>query len=580
MSRHLSIKFRLMELRIKPQAKNAFPLAAVLIRGASLASCLKEIQSCNWSLNQVEIFPVPGCTANSTWGYLVIPDTKPAPSQSGKHELVQMVTKNLFIAEKSTLQPATTNQEIDQLLSPSVHLFHPETGLSELKEKLDLSTLIKKPSVVYYNITRPEASVFIPSEIISFQIRAISPETALEILEKGSFPNREDIEKKPLTLFEKAKLLLYKLAFTSKKTDTGNTTYKKNLWNRLESIIQSWFKKDPEWSKKLIRDYEDLEYRNQKELDKLIDLFKKDPAEALKYAIPLDESGTSRGEEIGELNIFKRWMDFSSPGSNRSEASGTVSIGSHYFQLQKQYLETAKLLIANGEFQKAAFVYMKLLKDYYAAAQVLESGGHFQEAASIYLKYLDNKPMAASCYEKGNMINDAIEIYKTLQNDEKVGDLYLSISKKAEAEIYFEKVIAQYTSTDQYVKAALVYKNKMNDKERSQDILLTGWYNQKDAYNCLNNYFNNIDDPKKLKTAIDTVYKNDLHEKNEELFLKAMVKEFKKHEELSNHIKDIAYQIIAKLIPDKPRIVTELKHFNEEDKQLIKDTIRFKLGKP
>jgi tetratricopeptide (TPR) repeat protein len=568
-----------MELSIKPQAKNAFPLAAVLVRGASLASCLKEIQSCNWSLNQVEIFPVPGCTANSTWGYLIIPDTQPVPSQSGKHELIQMVTKNLFIADRSALQPPITNQEINLLFSPSVHLFHPETGLSELKEKLDLSLLIQKPSVANYRITRPEASVFIPDEIISFQIRATSPETALENLEKNSFPDKEEIEKKPLTLFEKAKLFLYKLAFTSKKTDAENTTHKKNLWNRLESIIQSWFKKDPEWSKKLMRDYEDLEYRNQKELDKLIDLFKKDPAEALKYAIPLDESGTSRGEETSALNLFKRWTDFSSPGSSKAEGSGTVSIGSHYFQLQKQYLETAKLLIAKKEFQKAAFVYMKLLKDYHAAGQTLEVGGHFQEAASIYLKYLDNKPMAASCYEKGNMINDAIEIYKVLHNDEKVGDLYLSISKKAEAEIYFEKVITQYTATDQYVKAALVYKNKMNDKERGQNILLTGWHNHKDAYNCLNNYFNNIEDPKKLKTAIDTIYRNDLDQKNEELFLKAIGHEYKKHQEPSNHIKDIAYEIIARLIPDKPGIVTELKYFNEGDKQLVKDTIRFQLGK-
>jgi hypothetical protein len=44
-------------------------------------------------------------------------------------------------------------------------------------------------------------------------------------------------------------------------------------------------------------------------------------------------------------------------------------------------------------------------------------------------------------------------------------------------------------------------------------------------------------------------------------------------------VKDIAYQIIAEEAPAKPAIVSELLAFSEKDKQLVKDTIRFKIGK-
>lgn len=43
--------------------------------------------------------------------------------------------------------------------------------------------------------------------------------------------------------------------------------------------------------------------------------------------------------------------------------------------------------------------------------------------------------------------------------------------------------------------------------------------------------------------------------------------------------RDIAYKIIAARIPANPAIVSELRHFNDPDKQLVKDTIRFQVGR-
>ncbi|OFY83691.1 MAG: hypothetical protein A3F72_12820 [Bacteroidetes bacterium RIFCSPLOWO2_12_FULL_35_15] len=310
-----------------------------------------------------------------------------------------------------------------------------------------------------------------------------------------------------------------------------------------------------------------------------MDMFKNNPEEALKYAIPLDDIGSTRGGNKSQLDLLKRWFDFSLLGNNSRSSSGSINLGDHYYELQKQYNATAQELIKQKDYHKAAFIYMKLLKNNLMAAQTLESGNHFQEAATIYLKHAGNKNKAAECYEKGNMTNEAIEIYKELNENEKVGDLYLTIRKRKEADLYFEKVVTNYKSKNQYVKASLIYKNKMNNEQGGQSLLLEGWRSFKDPSNCLNNYFSNIRDIKILKREIETIYANDLNRQNSETFLQVIRHEYNKNNELSDSIREMAYEIVAAQIPKNPSIVSELKEFNLKDKELMKDTIRFKVNR-
>ncbi len=41
----------------------------------------------------------------------------------------------------------------------------------------------------------------------------------------------------------------------------------------------------------------------------------------------------------------------------------------------------------------------------------------------------------------------------------------------------------------------------------------------------------------------------------------------------------MAYEIIAERLVENPEIVSEIKNFNKDDTQLIKDTLRFKIGR-
>jgi tetratricopeptide (TPR) repeat protein len=252
--------------------------------------------------------------------------------------------------------------------------------------------------------------------------------------------------------------------------------------------------------------------------------------------------------------------------------------GNSFAQLHSQYMNTAQELTQQQDYKKAAFVYMKLLKNYHMAAQTLEQGGFYQESASVYLKYCSNKLKAAECYEKGNMTENAIELYKELNHDEKVGDLYYALHQKKEAFVYYQKVADGYTQNQQFVKAALLYKNKMENTTIAQEVLLKGWRLNRDGFNCLNNYFSNISDPKQSWSELQEIYHKEVNGMNRETFLRVLQHEYDKQHEFSEPIKDIAYQIVVEQIPANPSIVSELRSFNKEDKKLINDTLRFKVN--
>lgn len=570
-----------MELKLKPSDKSLFPLGAVLIQGASAAHWLAELQRMNLSLQAVAVYPLPGTTANSVWGCLAVCNVDKIKVDIGRNGYCQLVHDRLFIPERAGLYPRLSAEETATLFDDKPHLFHPETGLVELEEPLDWATAIIAPDAEEREVKKPAASPFIPQEVKTFLVKPPAAEDVLRNFEETHFPKQEKFSDKPLTPFEKGKLFLYRQLFTKKESNKGEeaSVEKTSLLSRLEHWLPSLFKKESDWANNLQSDYEELERRNQKHLDRLLDLLKNDPEEALKYAIPLDADGTARGGFAAAFTMQKRWFDFSLFGNRGGVGSGSVTFEDDtYKRLHQQYTATAQQLIKEGDYRKAAFVYMKLLKNYPMAADALEKGGLYAEAASVYLNYGNNKAKAAECYEKGKMIDDAIELHKELGNDEKAGDLYLSIHKKREAFYHYQKVADGYTQNHQYLKASLLYKAKMEDEAAAQQTLLTGWRLNRDAFNCLNNYFANIRDEKVLGEAVQTIYQKEVNPQNREIFLRVLQYEYARGNGLAPMTKDYAYEIVAEAVKTNPAIVSELKSFNKDDKQLVKDTLRFKVA--
>jgi hypothetical protein len=574
-----------MELKIKPYHKNIFPAAGILIRGDDPSKWISEIQRMGLKIEELSTFAIPGLTANSVWGCFVAVNSSKRSLDAGINEYCRGINNILFIPEKCIIYPAVSEVELGKLLMGNKHILHPEFGLAELNEEIKWNELLEDPTGKTDVLIVPRASVFIPKTINSFQVAPVPAEEILQEIE-GSFPKPEKMENKPLNPFEKAKLWFYKQMFNKKDGDkdkqkNGEGAGKPAIEQTpamgfLNKIMNFFSKQENKIADKMMTDFEELEKRNQKQIDRLMDMLKNNPEEALKYAIPLDNDGSNRGGIEGTFDLSKRWLDFSLLGPMGSGGGGSVVMGDKFQELRNQYMKTAEELIKKQEHRKAAFIYMKLLKNNYQAAATLENGHLYPEAASVYLKFVQNKNKAAECFEKGHMTTEAIDLYKELQQNEKVGDLYMSIYMKKEAFGFFEKVADDYKSKDQYVKASLMYKTKMDNPSAGQSMLLEGWRKNKDAFNCLNNYLNNIKDVKSVGEEINHLYSKEVDNNNRENFLKVIEYEYEKHEELSEPIRDMAYEIITEEIRKNPAIVNELKVFNKSNKELSKDTARFR----
>jgi pentatricopeptide repeat protein len=270
---------------------------------------------------------------------------------------------------------------------------------------------------------------------------------------------------------------------------------------------------------------------------------------------------------------------------NKRNAAGRKGSGGSFYlenslfdRIRSKYEELAEKYIAENDYKKAAKVYMNLLQDNYRGAKTLENGGFYNEAAVVYLKKLHNKSDAAHCYEKARQYKKAIDLYKEMEQKEKVGDLYKEINDLKNAHYYYQIVADDYTGNNQMVKASLVYRNKMEKPEAAQKVLLKGWEEDKDAFNCLNNYFANIVDIKRLESEIQDLYeKTPAHKKI--TYLDAMKYEFKKDPKLHMVTRNIAYEIISEKVATRSEIVNELKYFNPDDQVILKDISRFKTGR-
>ncbi len=551
-----------MELKLKPYIRNKYQKGGILIKNPSPKFWLVEIQKLGLSLEKIDVYAVPSAIANEIYGCILIFDQTIRINDIGKNYYCQIIENKLIIPEYSDYLPRMTSQEFQLLFPNNYFILHPDFGLYELSEKINWKTILSIPQPEIVSIIEPLKSVYIPNQLQSLRVES-NIEQALNTLEQP-FDEKEFFEKLP---------------FDMQKVLKGN----------------------------------------QKEIDKYLAFLEKNPEMALKFAIPLDVTGSSRGGfggnfSMGKSNfpkvskllsflgvIFLFFMGVNSIASGNfgllvliviflvvslskkpfgSQGHGGKSAlvdNDRFNKLREKYNKLAETYASQNQHHKAANIYLKLLKDKFKAAEVMEQGKYYGEAAAIYLTHCDNKLKAAECYENGKMYLQAIEIYRELDQKEKVGDLYILNNNKPEADKYFTVVADDYINNSQYVKASLIYKKKIKDPQKTQDLLIKGWRNNNDAYNCLNNYFSNIKQTKNLEKAISGIYKHEVFLQNKEVFLQVIKQEFIKNDDLKPLTKDIAYEIISERITSNPQIVSELMFFNKEDKQLTKDIIKYKL---
>lgn len=564
-----------MELNIKPFHKNTYAKGGILIKNSSPKVWLNEIEKIGFSLNAIKSYPIPSKIANELYGCLIVYNDNLKIKDIGKNAYCQVIENKVFIPENAIIYPAISPKDFENIFDENQYILHPDFGFFELNETVNWNLLILIPEEVKVLIKEPYKTVFIPQQLKSIRIEA-NLDQAFNAID-NPFSEEEFIEKLPFDM---------------------------------QKILKG----------------------NQREMDKFLKFLEQNPEQALKFAVPLDTLGTFRGNNDGSFRFgnksnidFLKWLKvlviinvaiiiiiavvsicgsllsslafififwlirYLIKGYNERSFKSTVGNRSSFLldnsrfnALQNKYENLAKEFTKQKEYHKAANVYLRLLKDNNKAAETLEKAGHYNEAAAIYLKYCKNKSKAAECYEEGKMYLQAIEIYKELpeNNFEKIGDLYVKLNQHEEAQEYYIFVIEDYKKKYQFVKASLIFRKKIYDFQSAQDLLFEGWRSKIDAYNCLNNYFANIQDIDVLKSRIIATYNNDVDETNNINFVQVLKNEYSKDDDdLKELIRNIVYEIVAEKIQEEPNVVSELIFFNKTDKQYTKDVMKYKLNR-
>lgn len=570
-----------MKLRIRYKDSIHAPANAVFLRGTDPLTWLREIDKWNIAIEELECYILPSSlqSVDASGLFVLFKDSAKIKDLSLK-EAYTCIEKRLFIPCNAEIIPQVNRNELNKILLWDKQIFHPVIGLIgvEAKDQTRLIDLLyfEEPSASDWSFSHPG----IPSKPQFNEIRIINP-TANELIDSI----KKEIGEKPLEELSKKdreesvfqKLLdriryvgikgvaeIVKLA--GKILPEGDASDSEGIFQRFEKWV--------------FKNLAELEKKRRDEIKRLLDLFDKNTNEALQYAIPLDSPYLNRGTETPSYKLTKRPLQFNLGNLVGGARVDVWDIGNYYSDLRTKYINAAQKAIEGKDFKKAAYVYAHLLGDYTSAANTLEQGKMYREAAALYKDHLRNITAAADCLERGGLYLESIELNKVIGRDEKTGDLYKRLNQEQNAVLFFEKHIATKLSLNDHFDAARVIDEKMNEKERAQQVLLEGWNHSYQHEACLKKYFEIVAEtqPGDISAKIKNIYTNSTprHKNMPLLNVLEYLNKLRQDETVKETTNEVMYEIIHKEIKTgNAQSVHSLKRFLPEDKLIGSDASRY-----
>jgi hypothetical protein len=565
------------------------PSSAAFIRGTSPYDWLKEISNWNIDIEDLECYILPYSIENiSPAGLFVIFKKGIFPKQYYPLDTYGEIAKGIYVPVRSVLTPATTGEELKKICLWELQVFHPTIGLIgfETKDQVNLVDLINTgfSTGADWSFAHPG----IPAKPAFTQINILQP-SVQDIMDDF----KKDIDTKPLAEIPKDKKQktgwLYKLWDRIKWIIFLILLFIARLFNKIlpkpaNTSISSSNKDKPGLFGKLEqwinRNLEELEKKRDSELKRLLKLFDENTDEALQYAIPLDSPYMNRGKAPQSETLSRRPFNFNLGKLGGGGAADIWDVGHHYNDLRTKYIKAAQKEIERKDFKKAAYIYAHLLGDYYGAANALEQGQYYREAAALYKDHLKNIPAAAECLERGGLFLEAIELYKQLQQHEKIGDLYDTISRKTDAESYYEQTIELKLQNNDYLDAGRVIKDKLRNSGRAKQTLLSGWNNEKQSENCLKNYFDLVRETENeiIEQKVQEVYKQHTPKQKKKKFLEVLKHVYNRKKDIQEQdsYQHIAYEITSEQAEEgNLYALNDLSHFFSDDELISSDCSRY-----
>ena len=330
---------------------------------------------------------------------------------------------------------------------------------------------------------------------------------------------------------------------------------------------------------------DNLEQKRQSELERLLRLFAENPAEALKYAIPLGGPYQDRGTAAPSAQLGGRATDFSLGGLGVGGRTDRWDLGAFQVSLRTQYEAAARLEAEAGRHRKAAYIFAKLLGDYNRAAAALEQGGFYREAATLYREHLNNPAAAAATLENGGLLLEAAELHIDMGQHEKAGDLYQRLDDPARAARHYERACEQQLALPNHLAAARLLADKLTDPTRAQEVLLQGWAHPQQPEACLRQYFELLAaaPAAALEAPVREILRHHTPPSRRVALLNVLSAVTDAHPtpELRATALDVAYEVVStEATTGNPASVGLLRNFLPHDQLLAADCSRFATKQP
>ena len=578
-----------LTLRETTQQAPQYAAQAAFIRGHAAQDWLGELSRLGISAAAIDAYLLPeSAHSMQSAGLFVVFKKAASLNFDDLKEPYACVSEGLYIPLSTQLFPQARADEFKKLLIWEMQVFHPNIGFVGFtkKDKIDLTRLIDLPHPLAIDWNRAQTGTPFRPPLTDILVKPVSFQDVLTSI-------NDTVKRKPLSDIPKdadeptdlEKLLddmkrgllkgglstLDKLGQMFQNTDLSR--YYREGGNSGNSDNPSLGQKLQDW---LQNQLNDLERKRNDEINRLLKLFDKDPNEALKYALPLDNPYFNRGEAPPSASLGRRSTDFSLNNLGGGNRVDGWDLGDHFYTLQDRYRKAAAAAIAVRDYKKAAYIYANLLSDFASAAQALEKGKFYQEAAVLYKEHLKDLPAAASCLERGGLITQAIELYDALKSYEKVGDLYQRIEQPTKANRYYEVSVEQHFGQSDFMEAARVEGDKLKENDRAMATLLRGWQNSNQAEKCLQRYFDKTKEnaPNTLPDAVQSVYEHQTP-KHKRVTLLGLLGDMVKHNEAADFrqtTRDIAYDILAEDVEaGNVSALHQLKKFLPDDRLINAD---------
>ncbi len=491
------------ELKLCYSEQQQRPECAFLLSGSDPQLWLDEIGTWDCNSADVDLFPIPNSRGDlGLQGVLVVfADGAQIPMQI-LAPAYGRVGSRLLTPVDSTFLPVMTDSEWDDLLSSSerVSIWHPQLGLIgfEPDEVLSVADLIEFTLPGRSNWSSAQAGVGFNSRLLSIQ--AVWPENPGEMIREGSggigSKGGELKKLKRKRLGGNANGLAQKTAGMAAGAAVGLVLTPfamaaKMITGMLPGTASqpTWVNKVEDWSNGILRKGANLFNSRMREMDRLMKMLNDSPDEGLKYAIPMGQ-GDGTPDSYQGSRLTGRNVDFS---LRNLFGSGPADYWDMPYDVQAKlnarYRELAEREVHLGRHRRAAYIYAELLGDLNGAAAVLVAGKHFREAAVLYKEKLFRPREAAQCLEKGGLLHDAVEIYTELGNFEKVGNLHSSLEDQEAADNAYCREVEKYLATKNYVQAARILDDRLDNPSEAIIVLETGWSGTSHVKKCLQKSF-------------------------------------------------------------------------------------------